>query len=979
MKKDQEKKQPDEVSRRGFLVGTGTVVVGGVIGAGLLSSCNDGGEVTKTIVQTTTKTVPTTITTTIGDGQTVTVTSSVGAGATVTETKTITSTGTGGEVEPAFEEETSVVTDLDVNTAGDVCSVDVKNGKIIRIRPLRWTDKYTEDEIADSKWQCEAKGITFIGKLKKSTPGYQYYPYKKRVYHPNRVKYPLLRVDWNPDADPKTGRNTQNRGKSKYKRISWDEATSIIAKEIKRVHETYGSFGCMSIGEDGHHEAKTIHGAGGCQARLLRDAGAGNYTQEMRNPDSWEGWYWGAKHVWGNLAVGLPKPYPNLWETAQNCEMVVWEGNDWESTWAGCHGEIYSRCLYYWEDLGIKQIYITPDCNYSACVHADKWIPVLPNTDAALQIAIAYTWITEDTYEHDYMDTHCIGFDADHMPDNSNPEDNVKDYILGTYDGVPKTPAWASEKCGVPEWTIKALARQWSSLKTSTGGSAGNQMRGPYGTETTRYEALLLAMQGMGKPGVAKAGLGNPSTKKAVSVASATRAITGATKQLIPRTQTHHAILDGHCESWGNTAIASDVSDQFTKYTYPIDAADGGTKVHLLWTEKPCNTACWNDGFLFIEAIRSPEVEFYIANHQWFENDCRFADLVMPVCTKLEQTDISAGGGMSGQTTLTIQKAAIDFIGESRSDYDIGCAVAQKLEEYGGQYEGLYNKYTGGKSVEEWLHFAYENSGCTEEITWEELNEKQYYCPPVNLEKWSGNGFCLTKFYNDPSANPIGTPSGLLEFYSERLATNFPDDNERPPYPQWIEGGPTSEGWTHDERVNGERANEYPLLLVSNHPRWRNHVQLDNLPWLREIPTMKIKGYDGYMYEPIWINPIDAEARGIKHGDIVKLYNQRGIVLGAAYVTGRIKVGALSQDHGAGVDLITDKIDRGGSNNLISPEGPLSKNCWGQATTSFLVEIEKLKPEEMEEWRNTYPEAFTRSYDPAYGVLPNSWIDGGSW
>jgi trimethylamine-N-oxide reductase (cytochrome c) len=353
----------------------------------------------------------------------------------------------------------------------------------------------------------------------------------------------------------------------------------------------------------------------------------------------------------------------------------------------------------------------------------------------------------------------------------------------------------------------------------------------------------------------------------------------------------------------------------------------------------------------------------------------------MPVCTKLEETDISAGGGMSGQTCLTIQKAAIDFIGESRSDYDIGCAVAKKLEEFGGQYEGLYNKYTGGKSLDEWLKFAYENSGCANDITWEELNEKQYYCPEVDLDRWENSTFCLTPFYHDPEANPVGTPSGKLEFYSDRLAQNFPEDNERPPYPQWIEGGPVSDGWTHDERVTGtgERCDNYPLLLVSNHPRWRNHVQLDNLPWLREIPTMKIKGYDGYMYEPVWINPVDAEARGIQHHDIVKLYNERGIVLAAAYVTGRIKPGALSQDHGAGVDLITDKIDRGGSNNLISPEKGLSKNCWGQATTSFLVEVEKLDPAEMEEWRKQYPEAFSRSYDPAFGVLPNSWIEGGSW
>jgi trimethylamine-N-oxide reductase (cytochrome c) len=222
--------------------------------------------------------------------------------------------------------------------------------------------------------------------------------------------------------------------------------------------------------------------------------------------------------------------------------------------------------------------------------------------------------------------------------------------------------------------------------------------------------------------------------------------------------------------------------------------------------------------------------------------------------------------------------------------------------------------------------------------------------------------------------NPLTTPSGKLEFYSERLAESFPDDKERGPMPKWVAGG---SGWTHDESREGERVKKYPLVIVSNHPRWRHHVQCDDIPWLREIPTCKVKGYDGYLYEPVWINPADAARRGIKHGDIVKIFNDRGVVLGGACVTERIKPGALLQDHGARVDLITDGIDRGGSNNLISPQGPMSQNCWGQATTGFLVEVKKVSPGEMREWRKKYPEAFARDYDPESGLKYSSWVEGG--
>jgi anaerobic selenocysteine-containing dehydrogenase len=116
--------------------------------------------------------------------------------------------------------------------------------------------------------------------------------YKKRTYSPNRIKYPLKRVDWNPHGN----RNTQNRGKSKFKRISWDEATSIIADEIRRIHKEYGPYAILCQG-DGHGETKTPHGPHGCNMLLLDKMGS--YTCQVRNPDSWEGWYWGAMHAWG--------------------------------------------------------------------------------------------------------------------------------------------------------------------------------------------------------------------------------------------------------------------------------------------------------------------------------------------------------------------------------------------------------------------------------------------------------------------------------------------------------------------------------------------------------------------------------------------------------------------------------------------------------------------------------------------------------
>ncbi len=162
-------------------------------------------------------------------------------------------------------------------------------------------------------------------------------------------------------------------------------------------------------------------------------------------------------------------------------------------------------------------------------------------------------------------------------------------------------------------------------------------------------------------------------------------------------------------------------------------------------------------------------------------------------------------------------------------------------------------------------------------ISWEEFNEKQYCMFPL-ADDWEKDPPGLRKFYEDPEKNPLPTPSGKLEFYSESLAKYFPDDEERPPIPKWIE-----KGVSHDERISSDRAKVYPLLMMSNHGRWRVHAQCDDISWTREVITCKVKGADGYLYEPLWIHPRTAAKRGIKNGDIVKAYNERGAVLCGAW------------------------------------------------------------------------------------------------
>ena len=243
---------------------------------------------------------------------------------------------------------------LGVGCGTTAATVDVKDGHIARIRPFRYYDKYSKQEC--NKWVMTARGKTF-------DPGDQSwlsplsYGYKKRVYSKNRVPYPLQRVDWDPNGE----RNPQTRGKSKYKRISWDEATTIIHDEIVRIIEKYGNHSIYIQG-DGHGEEKNIGGGHGCTTRFMDLMGG--FTIQGRQPDSWEGWYWGAKHAWGMDPVGKQSFQGNIMQDiARNSDAVLFWGCDVETTPWGWGGQMASKLVTWWTELGIKQIYICPDLN----------------------------------------------------------------------------------------------------------------------------------------------------------------------------------------------------------------------------------------------------------------------------------------------------------------------------------------------------------------------------------------------------------------------------------------------------------------------------------------------------------------------------------------------------------------------------------------------------------------------------------------
>ena len=262
-----------------------------------------------------------------------------------------------------------------------------------------------------------------------------------------------------------------------------------------------------------------------------------------------------------------------------------------------------------------------------------------------------------------------------------------------------------------------------------------------------------------------------------------------------------------------------------------------------------------------------------------------------------------------------------------------------------------------------------------EQITpWEEFKEKQYTVLPVqkDWQKWPAG---LYEFYKDPEKNPLPTPTGKLEFWSESLENAFPNDEERPGIPKWIE-----KGITHDERISSYRARVYPLLVMSNHGRWRTHAQARRHPLDQGDGHRQDQGLGRLLVRTV----LDAHERSREEGHQERRH-RHGLQRARQRAVRRPGVGA----HHAGrasrsttapaptSSTTTSRLDRGGAINVIAPKGLTSKHAGGQATSGYLAEVERVSMAQMEEWRTKYPEAFARDYDPASGLRFNSWVNGG--
>ena len=843
------------------------------------------------------------------------------------------------------------------NTNGGPVFVYVKDDKIIRITPMQF------DERDAQPWTIEARGRKFTPPRKTTVSPYTF-AWKSMVYSPDRLLYPMKRVDFDPNGE----RNCQNRGLSGYERISWDEATDIVAKEIKRVKRDYGP-GAILNGSGSHHTWGILGYWLSARIRFFNSIG---FTPVVHNPDSWEGWYWGAMHHWGySMRLGGAETYGTVEDCLKNCEMVVFWSSDPEAT-SGVYGAFEGTVRRQWlKELGIKMVHIDPFYNHTAALLGGKWLAPRPATGNALGLAIAYVWITEGLYDKEYVAKRTTGFEK------------WKDYILGKEDGIPKTPEWQEKEAGIPAKDVRALAREWGTKKTylAAGGiiGFGSACRCATGNEWARSMVCLMAMQGLGKPGVnmgcmqqgtpvdtsfyfpgyAEGGMSGDLQGTALAVNLYQRmpqlATVNTVYQRVPRLRIPEAILNGSCE--GYPTDAKTIEGQFLKFGYP---APGYPAIKMYYKYGGSHFGTMAETNRYVKAYRSDRLEFVVNQSIWFEGEAKFADILLPACTSFERWDISEFANCGGyiqhsfnqcnHRVAVLQHKCIEPLRESKSDIQIFLEIAKKL--------GLSALFSEGVTELDWCKRLFDGTDLPKFISWKEFLKKGYYvipAPPEELRdpvsfRWFAEDrpkdtpelAPLPADYTERFGKGLQTQSGKIEFVCSSLERFDPDDPERPTMTKYI---PSWEG-----HHTMELYEKYPLQLISPHPRFTFHTMGD----AKDSIVNDIKDHrvliDGYYYWIVRINSKDAVDRGIKENDLVKIFNDRGAVICAAQVTQRIPPGTVhSYESSAIYDPVGEpgySVDRGGCINQLTPGRMMIKQSHSMAANSCLVQIRKWEGEE---------------------------------
>lgn len=706
---------------------------------------------------------------------------------------------------------------------------------------------------------------------------------RRRINHPDRLNYPMKRVG--------------KRGEGKFERITWDEALDTLTKSLKEVVAKYGN------------EAVYINYSSGIVGgNITRSSPYASLVARLMNC------YGGFLSHYGTystaqIACAMPYTYGsndgNSTSDIENTKLVVMFGNNPAETRMSGGGITYFLEQAR-ERSNARMIVIDPRYTDTAAGREDEWVPIRPGTDAALVAGIAWVLIDENLVDQPFLDKYCVGFDEKTLPADAPANGHYKAYILGQgEDGTAKTPAWASRITGIPADRIIKLAREIGSAKPAYICQGWGPQRQANGELTSRAIAMLPILTGnVGING------GNSGARESTYTITIER-------MPLPDNPVKTQIS---CFSWTDAIVRG------PEMTATRDGVRGKDKldvpIKFIWNYAGNTITNQHSDINKTHDILQDEslCDTIVVIDNFMTSSAKYADILLPDLMTVEQEDIIPNdyAGNMGYLIFLQPVTAPKF--ERKPIYWIMSEVAKRLGP------DVYQQFTEGRTQEEWLKLLYAN-----------MLEKDPKLPSYEALKAMGiykrkdpNGHFVAykKFRDDPQANPLKTPSGKIEIYSSALAKianswELEKDETISPLPVYAS---TFDGWDAPER------SQFPLQMFGFHFKARTHSSYGNIDILQAACRQEV-----------WLNPVDAQTRGIKNGDLVRVFNGRGELRIAAKVTPRIMPGVSAMGQGAWheANMTGDRVDHGSCINTLTTHRP-SPLAKGNPQHTNLVQIEKV-------------------------------------
>ena len=698
---------------------------------------------------------------------------------------------------------------------------------------------------------------------------------------PMRVDAPMVRESWLTGGP---GTRTDLRGSDPFVEVSWEKVNELVAAELNRVRKTFGNASIFG-GSYGRASAGRFHHAQSQLKRLLNCIGGftrSKFTYSFAAAEAM------VPHVLGSFRDYLDTC--TSWDVIRDHTQlfvcfggVPLKNGQISQGGTGCH--IQRRALLDAGKAGIDFVNISPLKSDVLDDVGSDWLALRPNTDVALMLGLAHTIESEGLTDRTFLQRYTEGFEA-FLP-----------YLMGETDGTPKTADWAAGICEIPADTIRALARRMAGMRTmiSVSWSLTRQDHG----EQPFWMAITLAAM-LGQIGLPGGGFGFGY--------SAMNFIGG-----------NHHIIPGASLPQGKNPIedfipVARITDLLlnpgksfdfdgVRYEYP------NTK--LVWWAGGNPFHHHQDLNLMMQAWQKPET---VIVNEWCWNPlAKHADIVLPCTTPLERDDMA----ITPRDPYFVSMSKLtEAFGQARDDYDIFAGIARAM--------GVEEEFTQGRSTHEWQRWIYDKTRerCADAgldiPTFDQFRSQQWF----KLEDPSQSIIMLSDFRADPVAHPLTTPSGKIEIFSRTVADFGYDDC--PGHPIWQE--------PYEWLGNADR---YPLHLISNQPKDKLHSQLDH------GSVSKAKKVAGR--EPLHIQPEDAALRGLKDGDLVRVFNDRGACLGSVVIDAAMRSGVVQMSTGAWYDPDENGMCKHGNPNVLTRDKGTSKLGQGPSAHSCLIEVELFK------------------------------------